>query len=444
MTTAETTDGTAGAVLPLGELHGSLADPLMEVMNFLNEITLRYPDAISFGPGRPYEGLFEVERIGEYLQAWTRYLTEDLGQGPDQVRTTLFQYGRTNGQIHELIARTLRNDEGIEADPAGIVVTVGCQEGMLITLRALFAGPDDVLLVTDPNYVGIMGAARVLGVETAPVTEDEGGVDLDALRRVIHSLRAAGKRPRALYTVPDFSNPSGTSMPVERRHELLALADAEDLIVLEDNPYGFFTRTDTVRPTLKALDTRRRVVHLGSFAKTCFPGARVGYVIADQTVVAPDGRHTLLADELSKIKSMVTVNTPTLSQALIGGMLVTHDCRLREANAPAIAFYRDNLDVLLESLEAHFPAALRERTGIHWNAPEGGFFLTLTLPFPADDALLELSAREYGVLWAPMRYFHTDDRGDNRLRLSCSYLSPEQIREGVARLAVLVEKGLAR
>ncbi|MFF4407362.1 PLP-dependent aminotransferase family protein [Streptomyces sp. NPDC001262] len=431
-------------VLPLGELHGSLADPLMEVMNFLNEITLRHPDAISFGPGRPYEGFFETGSITAYLETWTRHLTEDLGRTPDQVRTSLFQYGRTNGQIHELIARTLRNDEGIETDPAAVVVTVGCQEAMLITLRALFAGPSDVLLVTDPVYVGIAGAARLLGIETVPVAEDDSGVSPEALLAAVQAVRAAGKRPRALYTIPDFSNPSGASLPLERRHELLRIADSEDLLVLEDNPYGFFTRTGTVRPTLKALDTRGRVIHLGSFAKTCFPGARVGYIIADQTVTGPDGRRTLLADELSKIKSMVTVNTPTLSQALIGGMLLTHDCRLREANKQAVDFYRTNLDVLLTSLGEHFPAAVRERTGIGWNTPDGGFFLTLTLPFPADDALLRLSASEHGVIWTPMRYFHTDHAGDNRLRLSCSYLSPDAIREGVRRLAAVVERRMAQ
>lgn len=435
------TNGTTPTVLPAGELHGSLGDPLMEVMNFLNEVTSRYPEAISFGPGRPYEGLFEVERIGEYLAAYQHHLVTDLGRTPEQVRTLLFQYGRTNGQIHELVARALRNDEGIEAAPESLVVTVGCQEGMFLVLRALFAEPSDVLLVPSPCYVGITGAARLLDLSVAHVPEGERGTDPEVLRRTVAELRAAGKRPRAFYVVPDFANPTGTCMPVEARRRLLELAEEEDLLLLEDNPYGFFTRTGTGLPTLKALDERRRVVYLGSFAKTCFPGARVGYVVADQEVEAADGRRTLLADELSKIKGMVTVNTPALSQAVIGGMLLTHDFRLREANKPAADFYQENLAVLLESLERMLPRERREAAGIGWNVPDGGFFLTLTLPVPADNALLEESAREHGVIWTPMNYFYPDSEGGRcQIRLSLSYLTPQQVAEGARRLVGLLER----
>ncbi|REK91684.1 PLP-dependent aminotransferase family protein [Streptomyces inhibens] len=413
----------------------------MEVMNFLNEVTSRYPQAISFGPGRPYEGLFEVERIGSYLDAYKRYLSEEQGRTPDEVRTLLFQYGRTNGQIHELVARALRNDEGIEAAPESLVVTVGCQEGMFIVLRALFADPSDVLLVSSPCYVGITGAARLLDIETAHVPDGENGADPEVLRRTVADLRAAGKRPRAFYVVPDFSNPTGTCLPLTTRQQLLELAEEEDLLLLEDNPYGFFTRTGTGLPTLKALDTRQRVIYLGSFAKTCFPGARVGYVVADQLVQAADGSRTLLADELSKIKGMVTVNTPALSQAVIGGMLLTHDFRLREANKPAADFYQENLAVLLDSLERLLPPERREAAGIHWNSPEGGFFLTLTLPVPADNALLEESAREHGVIWTPMSYFYPDGGGGRyQMRLSLSYLTPDQVAEGARRLVGLLER----
>ncbi|WP_374582956.1 PLP-dependent aminotransferase family protein [Frankia sp. CiP3] len=413
----------------------------MEVMNFLNEITSRHPEAISFGPGRPYEGLFKAERIGDYLDAYTHHLRDDLGRTPAEVRTLLFQYGRTNGQIHHLVARTLHNDEGIQAHPESLVVTVGCQEGMFITLRALFARPSDVLLVPSPCYIGITGAARLLNIETAPVPEGEDGIDPEALRRTVAALRAAGKRPRALYVIPDFSNPTGIRMTLPARHRLLELAEDEDLLLLEDNPYGFFTRsTGTHRPTLKALDTRRRVIYLGSFAKTCFPGARVGYVVADQHVRAPDGRQTLLAEELSKVKSMVTVNTPALSQAVIGGMLITHGFRLREANDEAAGFYRQNLDVLLDCLDHLLPASRRQQAGIRWNAPEGGFFLTLTLPIPADNALLERSARDHGVIWTPMSYFYPDGGGRHQMRLSLSSLTRDQVTEGAHRLVSLLER----
>jgi (S)-3,5-dihydroxyphenylglycine transaminase len=425
-----------GVVLARDELHGSLADPLLEVMNFLNEVTLRYPDAISFGPGRPYEGLFEIGKISFYLESYLRYLEQELGQSPEQVRTSLFQYGRTSGQIHPLIARTLENDEGIRIDPESLVVTVGCQEAMFIVLRALFGRPDDVLLVSSPCYIGITGAARLLDIPVIPVPERESGVDLGELRRIVASLRAQGRRPRALYVIPDFSNPLGARMPVDARTELLALAGEQDLLVLEDNPYGFFDRGGPRMPTLKSLDTARRVIYLGSFAKTCFPGARVGYVVADQVVTDSDGGRVLLAEELSKIKSMVTVNTSAFSQAVIGGMLVANDCRLLELNKPAIEFYRTNLETTLDALGRHLPTG----SGVRWNSPEGGFFVTVTLPFAVDNEILEVSAGEFGVIWTPMSYFYLDGGGQRQIRLSCSYLESEQIEEGVRRLAGLIER----
>lgn len=422
-----------GLVLSGPDLHGSLADPLLSAMTFLNEVTLRFPDAISFAPGRPYEGLFDPGRVLEDLETYTKHLAATMA--PDRVREALFQYGRTAGQIHGLIARTVANDEGLHVAPEAVVVTVGAQEGMLLTVRALTAGPDDVLLVSSPCYVGITGAARLLDVAVEPVPEGPDGPDPEAVAAVAARVRAGGRRPRAFYVVPDFANPSGASMTVAARHRLLAVAAEQDLLVIEDNPYGFFGRDDAVRPTLKSLDTDRRVIYLGSFAKTVFPGARVGYVLADQPVRWPDGTVTLLADELAKIKSMTTVNTPSIAQAAIGGLLVRHDCRLRPANAATIAFYRTNLERLLAGLAAEFPDPA---AGVSWNAPGGGFFVVLRVPFAADDAALEVSAREYGVLWTPMAPFYLDGGGTRELRLSCSYVEPPTIDDGIHRLATFI------
>ncbi|MFC9330462.1 PLP-dependent aminotransferase family protein [Kitasatospora sp. NPDC057015] len=421
--------------LALGDLHASLADPLLDAMTFLNEVTSRYPDAVSFAPGRPYEGFFEPADVHDHLDA---YLAHLAGRGLDReaVRTTLFQYGPTKGVIADLVARTLANDEGLDVPPESLVLTVGAQEGMLLVLRALCATADDVLLVSSPCYVGVTGAARLLDLSTVPVAEGPGGgPDPEAVVAAARAVRAAGRRPRALYVVPDFANPSGASMLTPARVRLLEVAAAEGLLVIEDNPYGFFAREPGSRPTLKALDRRRQVVYLGSFAKTCFPGARLGYVVADQEVAGPGGRLSLLADELAKLKSMTTVNTPALSQAVIGGMLLRADCRLRAANAPATAFYAANLETLLRELERHFPEPERARLGLDWNRPEGGFFAVLTVPFAADEAAMERCARGYGVLWTPMAPFYPAGGGECRLRLSISSLTERQIVEGVAGLA---------
>jgi (S)-3,5-dihydroxyphenylglycine transaminase len=223
---------TLPGALALGDLHGSLSDPLLDAMTFLNEVTSRFPDAISFAPGRPYEGLFEADRIHDYLTAYTDYLVRERGYGPDQVRTALFQYGRTNGSIHELIARTLANDENLRVPPESVVVTVGAQEGMLLALRALFAGPSDVLLATAPCYIGITGAARLLDIPVVGVPEGADGLDPDLVASVAARVRSAGRRPRALYVVPDFANPSGASMSVANRRRLLEVARDADLLVI--------------------------------------------------------------------------------------------------------------------------------------------------------------------------------------------------------------------
>jgi (S)-3,5-dihydroxyphenylglycine transaminase len=419
------------------ELHASVCDPVSASMNFLNEVASRYPDAIPLAAGRPYDGFYEAEDVHRYLDAYLSYLRSQ-GLGPDEVRRQLLQYGRTNGQIHPLIARWLERDEGIRVPPAAIAVTAGCQEAMVIALRGLCAGPRDVLLAGEPCYVGITGAARILDIEVVPVPETAHGVDPAAVAVVARQVRASGRRPRALYVVPDFANPSGACLDVPARMALLDVAEQEDLLILEDDPYGLFGVDDRPRPRLKSLDTRQRVIYLGSFAKSVFPGARVGFLVADQTVVDQAGRRTLLADELSNVKSMLTVNTAPIAQAVVGGVLVEADCSLRAANREKIAFYRRNLALLLDALERAFPPSTRDSAGIRWNAPAGGFFVVMDVPFLADEALLERSAREFGVLWTPMSFFYAGGGGERALRLSHSCLEPEQVEEGVRRLARLV------
>jgi (S)-3,5-dihydroxyphenylglycine transaminase len=426
------------ATIPLADLHASLSDPLLDTMNFLNEIAGRFPEAISFAPGRPYDEPFDAGVVAGYLHAYERHLERDRGLSREQAGGLLFQYGRTKGQIHDLVAATIGNDEGIEVSPEAVVVTVGAQEGMLLVLRALIRDQRDALLVGSPCYLGITGAARLLDVPVEPVPEGPTGIDPEQVRERVRHLRAEGRRPRLLYVIPDFANPSGIRMTRPARHALLRLAAEEDLLVLEDNPYGLFTRDGAELPVLKRLDRERRVIYLGTFAKTCFPGARVGYVVADQQVAGPGGQPGLLADQLAKLKSMTTVNTSPLSQAVIGGMLLASGCRLRVSNQVRVGNYRDRLDRMLAALEREFPGTERERLGIGWNLPDGGFFLVMKVPFVADDAALARSAREHGVLWTPMSYFYLDHSGDRQLRLSSSYLGVDQIDEGIRRLREFV------
>lgn len=419
------------AELRLTDLHGSLTDRALNSMNFLNEVSHHYPDAISLAAGRPTEEFFALEDLHRYLDLFADHLR---AQGYDEaaIRRTIFQYGRTKGIVHDLVARNLAVDEDIHVDPEAIVVTVGCQEAMLLTLRALRAGATDVLLAISPTYVGITGAARLLDFPVLPVAED------DDLAAVVKAARADGLRPRACYVMPDFANPSGLSLDLEARQQLLAVAAEHELLLIEDNPYGLFPADGVDRvPTLKALDTDRRVVYLGSFAKTGLPGARIGYVVADQTVEAPDGSFGLFADELSKIKSMVTVNTSPVAQAVIGGKLLANDFSLVAANRRERDIYAANLKAITDGLTARFP------TGeVSWTVPSGGFFVVVTVPFPVDDVLLEKSAHEYGVLWTPMSHFYEAGPPIHALRLSCSSVTPAQIDAALNRLAAFIRDQL--
>ncbi|MFY1671407.1 PLP-dependent aminotransferase family protein [Plantactinospora sp. WMMB334] len=431
----------ASADLDLAGLHPALSDPTMRSMTFLNEIADRHPGAISFAPGRPYDGFFELPALDRYFQLFVRHSIEHKGLTSDQLARQMFQYGRTKGIIHDLIARHLAVDEGMHVDPESIVVTVGCQEAMLLVLLALRSGPDDVVLAVEPTYVGLAGSAALAGLPVMPVRDGPDGIDLEHLEGQIGAARAAGRRPRALYVVSDFANPSGKVLPLRARHGLLEVASASGVLVLEDNPYRLFGDSDGALPTLKALDRDRTVVHLGSLSKSCLPGARIGYAVADQEIVQPGGARTLFADELAKVKSMVTVNTSPIVQAIAGGRLLEHGCSLVAGNAREIEVYRRNRRVLLDALAASFPAG--GSTGVTWTAPEGGFFVVLSVPFEADAEALDESAREFGVLWTPMRDFYRFGGGARQLRLSCSTLEPRGITDGVRRLAAFVERRTA-
>ena len=189
------------AELSRAELHASAVDPAATSMNFLNEIAGRYPDAISLAAGRPYDGFYDTEDVGRYLRSYVDSLRAG-GMTEDAVRGLLLQYGRTNGQLGELIARMLELDEDVVVPADAVMVTAGCQEAMLIALRTLCADPRDVVLAVEPFYVGLTGAARVLGVEVVPVPEGPDGLDPETVAVAAQRVRAAGKRPRALYLVP--------------------------------------------------------------------------------------------------------------------------------------------------------------------------------------------------------------------------------------------------
>lgn len=418
-------------------LHAALDDPVLGSLGFLNEVMGRYPEAISFAPGAPHLLHLDALELGRYVERYVEHLCRARGIDARRARRLLYEYGPSRGLINDLVADALHRDHAIAVPPEAVVVTVGAQEALLVALRALCRTGSDLLAVADPCYVGVVGAARLLDIGVVAVADTGHGPDIDALHAACGAARAAGRRVRALYVAPDFANPGGGVVDLPTRRRLLAAAECEDLYLIEDSAYGF-TAASGAPPPLKALDDDARVLYVGTFAKVCLPGARVGFVVADQRVAgrpAALGRR-LLADELAAVKSMVTVNTSPICQAVIGGMLLAHGGSLAALGRRRAPLYRRNLRLLLQALDRHAPPS------VTWNRPSGGFFVRVRLPVPADIALLERSAAEYGVVWTPMAPFHVGDGGANELRLSCSYLDPNQIEDGAVRLARLF-RGLA-
>lgn len=417
------------------DVKACFADPSLEVMNFLNEVVERHPEAISFAPGRPAESLFDVEQV---LSAFETYVRERAGTGRTRARALaeVGQYGPTAGIITDLIAAHLARDEGIQAAPGDVLVTTGAQEAMAVLVLALFEPGRDVLLVSDPTYIGITGLAAIQGVRCVPVPAGPRGITAGAVAEAVAEVRRSGMRPRALYDIPDFNNPLGTTMPRSERLALLELAEREGLLLLEDNPYGALAYDGEREPTLKSLDRTGAVVYIGSFAKTILPGLRVGFLVAGQWT--PSGEPVMRA--LSQVKSLTTVNTAAVAQAMVGGILLEHGCSLRPLVERRVAFYRRNRD--------HMLRCLAERLGggeVTWRRPGGGFFVPVSFPFRFDGAALTRCVERHRVIVCPMSFFALGGGCERMARLSFSYVTGAQIERGIERFARFVaEESAAR
>jgi (S)-3,5-dihydroxyphenylglycine transaminase len=422
----------------------TLQDPNLDVMNFLNEVTLWYPSAISFAPGRPIEQFFDVQASLAYISAYAQHEVQHTGQSSTTMLNRLGQYQKTNGIINDLLCQFLANDEHIQTTPDAVMLTDGCQEGMTILLAGLFERDRDVLLVIDPTYTGIIGIASVLGVTLYPVPGDWSGINVDQLERAIEDIREQGKNPRALYVTPDFNNPLGTSMSIDDRQRLLALAAEHQMLIFEDNAYGMFAYDGAPLPTLKSLDREGVVIYLGTFSKILFPALRLGFLVADQVVESSgqEGTH-YLAGELSKVKSFTTVSTSGLLQAIAGGVLLETGCSLRKRVQEKTAFYRANRDMMLACLEETFgqDPILAER--VIWNHPQGGFFLSVSLPFAFTKERMQACAEEYGVICCPMSFFSLLGGCQQQVRLSFSYVTGDAIKKGVFQFWQFVHDTMA-
>lgn len=428
------------SVLSLHDLHSCLRDPVLHSIGFLNEIIDRYPHAISLAPGAPNSIFFKEIDFHQDLERFNKYLKTEKGFPEEKIDRILYQYGPSSGQINEILSRSISIDEGFICDPSAIVVTVGCQEAIFLTLRALFHQSCDVLGIINPSFVGAAGAASVLGLKVIGISvlDHNGKLDIELMRQICQSLHNSGQKLKVLYLAPDFSNPKGVIMDLASRNALLLLAQEEDFFILEDNTYRFFYDHEDAIPSLKALDKDKRVIYTGTFSKICFPGVRVGFVLADQIVFGRNNQKEYLAYHMAAIKNMITVNTSPICQAIVAGSLLSSDVSSTKMSNNKRDFYRNNLKLMIAAVDKYFGSDPSLNDLVSWNVPLGGFFVILRVPFVVNHDALVVSAEKYGVIWTPMSSFYVDDTAHNEIRLSCSYLNPSQIDRGLRNLAAFV------
>ncbi|WP_340067243.1 PLP-dependent aminotransferase family protein [Ascidiimonas aurantiaca] len=406
-----------------------------DVMGFLNEIQLKYPQAVSFASGRPDERFFDISGFHQYLLVFAEHIARMTHEPLDTVLRSLGQYNKTKGIISEALVKFLSIDEKIHVQPKDILVTVGTQEGIAMVLTALCDTSTDSIVIEEPTYVGVTHFARIQGYEIVPVKVGARGLCLETLKKHLEKQSSTTKTIKLVYVTPDYQNPTGTTMPLEERQELLRLAGVYNFLIVEDNAYGDFGYEQERLPALKSLDTQKRVIYLRSFSKTLYPSLRLSVMVADQEV-EEKGQKTPLSDILARVKGYITVNTPALLQAMLGGILITHDYSLTAVTREKVIAMKVKRDEVVRHLE-HFIGRHKESwaKNITWQIPAGGFFITLTTPFSIDKKDVLECAANYGAIFTPMSFFHADSGGEHQLRLAFSYVSENDIPLGIEKLS---------
>ena len=417
-------------------LNNNLGAKFNNVIGFLNDVQYQYPDVVSFVAGQPDQEFFDVESSLQKFDEYVRYVQQRTGNTRKDVVGKIGQYGKTKGIVNELVAEYLRKDENIILDPEHILLTVGAQEAFSIIVSTICNRSEDVILVEDPGYIGLSSFAKVFDNNIEGIPVDDEGIELKSLRNKIIEVNRSGKTVKLVYVIPDYQNPSGVSMPVGNRLKLLELAKRYNFLIIEDSVYNSMTYAQKRTPTLKSLDKYNRVIYVGSFSKSLFPGLRIGLIGANQLIENETGETVLLIDEMVKVKAQLTNNTSAISQAILGGVLLHYNCSLSDWSKPKFLAYKSKRDKMIAALSEHI-GAYRDSwaEGISWNEPDGGFFIKMSLPFTVSPDDVVESAKKFKVIFCPMKYFYVEKGGDNEIRLTFSNLTLDAIETGVQRLA---------
>lgn len=376
------------------------------------------PGMISFGGGFPAPDVFPVE---EFKRACNTVLDT---KGPE-----VLQYGSTDGYVplREMISRhSIRS--GMNVDISNILITTGSQQALDL-LGKIFINRGDRILVESPTYLGALQAWNAYGADYITVPVDEYGMRTDLLEE---ALRIG---PKFIYVLPNFQNPTGTTLSIERRIKVIELADRYGVPIVEDDPYGQLRFEGEDLPSVEILDSRMReqngtytgnVIYLSTFSKILAPGLRLAWVIAPDNVIR----------KLALAKQGTDLNTSTFNQIVaheVGqhGFIDRHVQVMKEV-------YRERRNTMLDSLEEHMPE------GVSWTHPQGGLFLWVTLPKQFNSTEMLPGVIEENVAYVPGEFFHPDGNGKNTMRLNFSFCSPEKINEGITRLGNAFRKKLAK
>jgi 2-aminoadipate transaminase len=371
------------------------------------------PDVISLAGGMPAPEVFPYDEVRE---ACDRVLTNN-GQ-------YALQYGSTEGYLplREMIARhTCRY--GIDVSTENILITSGSQQALDLIGR-IFLNRGDHILVESPTYLGALQAWNSYGAEYVAVPSDENGMDTD---QMIEALRMG---PKFIYVLPNFQNPTGATLPLERRKKLVELAEHYGVPIIEDDPYGQLRYSGEHLPAVFVLDNakhyngdhiyRGNVIYLSTFSKTLAPGLRIAWVIAPPEVI-----HKLVQAKQGADLHTATFNQYVAYEVARHGFLDQHIKVIRQV-------YSERRDVMLNALKKYMPP------GVRWTHPEGGLFLWVTLPEQMDASALLPAAVKQKVAFVPGGPFHPDGGGVNTMRLNFSNATPEKIEEAILRLSHVI------
>jgi 2-aminoadipate transaminase len=370
----------------------------------------RKPGVISFGGGLPDASLFPTKEIADI----TAEVLETKGY-------LALQYGPTRGEDEMLEALIAHMAEfGDEASLDQVCVTSSSQQGLDL-LGMLFIDEGSPVIMELPSYLGGIQAFARCGADMRGVPMDETGMCLDSLKKVLDQLDKEKKKPRFIYAIPDYQNPSGITMTLEHRRKLIDIARDRNIPIVEDSPYRELSFTGHVLPSLWTLAQGKGVIMMKTFSKILFPGMRMGWIVGDETCV----------EKIILLKQSVDLCTPSFTQLILAGYI--RRGRMRESIAKAIECYRPKLDTMLGALSRFMPE------GVRWSKPAGGMFIWLRLPERIDTKEIFMTAIEHNVAYVIGRPFHCDHSGKNTMRLNYSFPSVEMIETGIERLAATIK-----